>query len=65
MRKKILPFEHFWALFGQRRHKNDQKSLKQAVWDHFEIILVTFCDFCLFAPILVFFFYLKENFLNG
>jgi hypothetical protein len=42
---KLLSIKLFGALSGQRRHKNAQKSLKAAVWDHFELILVTFSYF--------------------
>jgi hypothetical protein len=31
----------FWVLLRHRRHKNAQKSRKQAVWDHFELNLGT------------------------
>jgi hypothetical protein len=38
VRKNILP-DHFWALLAYRRQINAQKSPKQAVWDHFPILL--------------------------
>jgi hypothetical protein len=45
---------------GHKRHGNAQKSLKQAVWDHFELILGTLgtCDFSPFSPYFGCFFYL-------
>jgi hypothetical protein len=45
--------EHFGALLGHKRHKNAQKSLIQAVWDHFELILGTFGNFSPLLLILV------------
>jgi hypothetical protein len=60
-RRIYTHLDHFLELLGHRRHRNAQKSLKQAVWDHFELILGTFCDFFhfhLFSLILVDFFYL-------
>jgi hypothetical protein len=63
-----LPFEHLGALLGQRRHKNAQKSLRQAVKDRLKLNLVSFCDFSPFLPFFADFggfFYLKEKFLKG
>jgi hypothetical protein len=35
---------------GHRRLQNARKSLKQAVWDHFELNLGTSIDFTPFLP---------------
>jgi hypothetical protein len=48
--RKGRGLEHFKALLGYRLERNAHKSLKQAVWDHFELFLGTFCDFSPFSP---------------
>jgi hypothetical protein len=45
-RKKILPFDHFGTLLGQRLNK----KLKNRSNRLFGTILVTFCDFLPFLP---------------
>jgi hypothetical protein len=62
----MVTFGTFLGTLGYIRHRNARKSLKQAIWNHFELILASFlrffCNFHDFLPILIYFSTLKDNY---